>query len=96
MEGNGARLILKSHYVKASNNASGGTSRYASYIATREGAVKITDSVRGEPATDAQKKFIEQLANDFPSIKNGISFMTYENESTIGNASDLIDEAVDS
>lgn len=96
MEGNGARLILKSHYVKASNNASGGTSRYASYIATREGAVKITDSVRGEPASDAQKKFIEQLANDFPSIKNGISFLTYENESTIGNASDLIDEAVDS
>ena len=96
MEGNGARIILKSHYVKASNNASGGTSRYASYIATREGAVKMTDSKRDDPATESQIKFVAQLTNDFPGLKNGISYLSYENESTIGTASDLIDEAIDS
>lgn len=96
MEGNGARIILKSHYVKASNNASGGTSRYASYIATREGAVKIGDSTRANPATKSQMKFIDQLTAEFPSLKEGISYLSYDKEHTVGKASDLIDDAIDS
>ena len=95
MEGEGARLILKSHYVKAGNNKKGGTSRYASYIATREGAVKIAESTREEEATNAQKKFIDQLITDFPESKNSMSYFMFQKNGKLGEASDFIDDTID-
>ena len=39
-----AGIVIKSKYLKASKQSSGGSGTYANYIGTREGAVKIAES----------------------------------------------------
>ena len=95
MEGNGARIIFKSHYVKSKHNAQGGTGRYASYIATREGAVMIETSERNKPATQNQITFVDQITKEIPSLKESASYYEYENNQTLGNAHDFITSSMD-
>lgn len=95
MSGMGSRIIFKSRYVKPGRNKSGGTGRYAQYIGTREGAVKMTDSQKDKPATAAQKKFIKQLTKDVPQTKQQMTYYEYEQKPTLGKASAFISDSVD-
>lgn len=91
----GARVIFKSKYLNASKNSSGGSGSYAQYIGTREGAVKISESLKNNPATDSQKKFISNILKHFPKEKESIVYHEYERQKTIGKANDFINDMVE-
>lgn len=93
--GGGSRIILKSHYNKPSKNQGGGTSKYASYIATREGVVKYSESLKDEHVTDGQLKFIEQLTEDFPDTQKLGSYKNHLKSDTLGSAHEFIEEVLD-
>ena len=95
MPNNGARIIIKSKYLKKGKNNSGGTGNYASYIGTREGAIRIAENTKNNPASESQEQFIDELLSKHPDLKNKIEFQEYKKNKTIGTASDFISEAID-
>lgn len=88
-----ARLITKFKYLKPGDRNSVGN--YAKYIATREGVEKIDDSIKLSPATESQKKLIEQLLRDFPDSKDMHEYEDYLKEPNRRNASELISRAIE-
>lgn len=91
----GARVIFKSKYLNASKNSSGGSGSYAQYIGTREGAVKISETLKNNPVTDSQKKFINEILKQFPQEKESIAYHEFERKQTIGKANDFINDMVE-
>lgn len=91
----GARIILKSHYVNARKNSRGDSGRYAQYIGTREGAVMIEKSERDKPVTNSQMQFIDDITKEVPEIKKSASYYDYKSNQTLGTASDFISSAID-
>lgn len=88
-----ASLITKFKYLKANDRSSIGG--YAKYIATREGAEKIDDTFRMEPATKKQQKLISKILEDFPDSKVMLEYDDYIKEQTVGNASEFISRALE-
>lgn len=88
------RLVTKFKYLKpgAGGRAVGG---YARYIATREGAERIDDSHRHTPATQKQQALIEKILRDFPDTKQSHEYRDYQQERTVGNASEFISMAME-
>ena len=68
---------------------------YARYIATREGAERIDDSHRHAPATQKQQALIEKILRDFPDTKQSHEYRDYQQERTVGNASEFISMAME-
>lgn len=91
----GARVIFKSKYLNAAKNSSGGSGSYAQYIGTREGAVKISETLKNNPATDSQKKFINQILKQFPKEKDSIAYQEFKRKETIGKANEFINDMVE-
>lgn len=65
------------------------------YIATREGVDKIDDSQKFAPATGKQKDLIEKLLKDFPDSRNSFEYEDYQNNMTVGAASEFISHTVE-
>ena len=88
------RLVTKFKYLKP---GTGGRSvgGYARYIATREGAERIDDSHRHAPAPQKQQVLIEKILRDFPDTKQSHEYRDYQQERTVGNASEFISMAVE-
>ena len=88
------RLVTKFKYLKP---GTGGRSvgGYARYIATREGAERIDDSHRHAPATQKQQALIEKILRDFPDTKQSHEYRDYQQERTVGNASEFISMAME-
>lgn len=88
------RLVTKFKYLKpgAGGRSVGG---YARYIATREGVERIDDSHRHAPATQKQQVLIEKILRDFPDTKQSHEYRDYQQEQTVGNASEFISMAME-
>lgn len=88
------RLVTKFKYLKP---GTGGRSvgGYARYIATREGAERIDDSHRHAPAPQKQQALIEKILRDFPDTKQSHEYRDYQQERTVGNASEFISMAME-
>lgn len=88
------RLVTKFKYLKpgAGGRSVGG---YARYIATREGVERIDDSHRHAPATQKQQALIEKILRDFPDTKQSHEYRDYQQERTVGNASEFISMAME-
>ena len=88
------RLVTKFKYLKP---GTGGRSvgGYARYIATREGAERIDDSHRHAPAPQKQQVLIEKILRDFPDTKQSHEYRDYQQERTVGNASEFISMAME-
>lgn len=85
-----ARLIVKSPYIKCSNNQ--GAGGYMKYIATRERVAMIPDD---RPPTRKQEQLITKLVKDFPDTKNLLEYEDYTSRPTKANASSLITLALE-
>ena len=88
------RLVTKFKYLKpgAGGRSVGG---YARYIATREGVERIDDSHRHAPATQKQQALIKKILRDFPDTKQSHEYRDYQQERTVGNASEFISTAME-
>lgn len=88
------RLVTKFKYLKpgAGGRSVGG---YARYIATREGVERIDDSHRHAPATQKQQALIEKILRDLPDTKQSHEYRDYQQERTVGNASEFISMAME-
>lgn len=88
------RLVTKFKYLKP---GTGGRSvgGYARYIATREGVERIDDSHRHAPAPQKQQALIEKILRDFPDTKQSHEYRDYQQERTVGNASEFISMAME-
>lgn len=88
------RLVTKFKYLKP---RTGGRSvgGYARYIATREGVERIDDTHRHAPATKKQQVLIEKILRDFPDTKQSHEYRDYQQERTVGNASEFISMAME-
>ena len=86
-----ARIILKSKYLKPESAADRGG--FVGYIATRSGTVMNMDELIYVKPTEKQKKLIEELTNEFPSIKLQKEYKEYKQHPSIATATELIDAA---
>lgn len=85
-----AQIIAKFGYLKGKSR--GG---YAKYIATREGAEKLDESLRERPVTQSQQEFIQNLLRDFPDSKDLLEYEDYQKSPTLGSASEFISQAIE-
>ena len=85
-----AQIIAKFGYLKGKSR--GG---YAKYIATREGAEKLDESLREGPVTQSQQEFINKLLEDFPDSKDLLEYEDYQKSPTYGSASEFISQAIE-
>lgn len=81
------RLVQKCGYIQK-----GGVARYMKYIATRENVEKLDGNY---PATQNQKKLIEDLLRDFPDSEKLFEYSDYLANPTMGNATAFITMAID-
>ena len=88
-----ARLVVKIKYLKPTSTRSAG--RYAEYIGTREGVQKIDDSMKHQPSTKNQQRFINKLIDEHPECKEMIEYKDYLFKSTKGHASEFIERAME-
>jgi len=90
------RLILKCPYLKGgSENTSAHLENLVNYIATRDGVEKIRIENENLPSTIKQSDLIAQIIKEFPNTKNLFEYEDYIKESTIENASEFIEVAVE-
>ena len=86
-----AQLGTKFGYLKSGKSRGG----YAKYIATREGAEKLDESLRERPVTQSQQEFIQKLLEDFPDSKDLLEYEDYQKSPTLGSASEFISQAIE-
>lgn len=79
-------LVYKSHYVRGGANVK----NYVTYIGTRPGVIKIAESRKNEAATTNQNEYIKSFKEVQPEIENSSLYKIYQNNRTLGNASELI------
>lgn len=80
------RIIVKCKYLKSGKHRD----FYTKYMATREGAEKVTTSYGKADATAKQKEMVQSLLKDFPDAKNLFEYEDYIKEPNRENASELI------
>lgn len=79
-------LVYKSHYVRGGANVK----NYVTYIGTRPGVIKIAESRKNEAATTNQNLYIKSFLEAQPEINNSPLYKIYQENRTLGNASELI------
>lgn len=87
------KLVTKFKYLKPSARQSRGG--YAKYIATREGVEKLDDSQKFAPVTARQKKLISNILRDFPDSREMFEYEDYQQNQTVGAASEFITRAIE-
>lgn len=88
-----AHLITKFKYLKPGVRQRVGG--YAKYIATREGVEKIDESYKLASASRKQEQLIRKILKDFPDSKEMLEYEDYQNDPTVGNASEFISRALE-
>jgi len=68
---------------------------YVRYMATRDGAEKLTSGKAGLPATKNQQVMVECLLRDFPLSRGMFEYEDYQAHPTRGNASEFINRALE-
>jgi len=90
------RIILKCPYLKGgTKKASAHLSNLVTYMATRNGAEKLTVENRNLPFTKKQENLINQIIKEFPNTKNLFEYEDYIENKTIENASEFISIALE-
>ncbi len=90
------RLIFKCPYIKpGTRRAAAHLNNYVRYMATRDGAEKLTTGKAGLPATKNQQAMIERLLRDFPLSRGMFEYEDYQAHPTRGNASEFITRALE-
>ncbi len=84
------RLIFKCPYLKGGSSNAAHLSNYIRYMATRQGADKITVSSREWRVTKKQKVLIDQLLRDFPLARGSFEYEDYRANPTRTNATEFI------
>jgi len=86
-----SRIIFKAKYLRSESKTDRGG--FIGYIATRTGAVLNMDKMVHVKPTDKQKELINQLSDEFPSIKLQKEYKKYVEQPSVASASELIDAA---
>lgn len=81
-----ARIIFTSRFLKGASKKQ--IKNLVNYMATRPGVEKLKSNT--SPATENQKKFIEEQLKTFPDIKESFEYEDYQKNPTVSNASELI------
>ena len=90
------RVIFKCPYLKGgSEGAASHLHNYVRYMATREGAQRITPANEQLPATRKQREMVEQLLRDFPLSRGLFEYEDYQTAPTRANASEFITRALE-
>ena len=90
------RVIFKCPYVKGgAANSAAHLGNYLRYMATRDGAQRITPAKAQLPATKKQREMVEQLLREFPLSKGLFEYEDYLAAPTCGNASEFITRALE-
>lgn len=90
------RLILKCPYLKSgTQRSSSHLSNLVKYMATREGAEKLTTENKNLPTTKKQENLINQIIKEFPNTKNLFEYEDYLKNKTSKNASEFISIALE-
>lgn len=90
------RIIFKCPYLKGgSERAASHLRNYIRYMATREGAQRITPATGSLPATKSQMEMVEQILRDFPLSRGTFEYEDYRTSPTRGNASEFITRALE-
>lgn len=90
------RIIFKCPYIRGgSGNAAAHLDHYTHYIATREGAERITSGKEDLPATKKQTKLVAQILRDFPLSRGMFEYEDYLASPTRGNATEFITRALE-
>lgn len=90
------RVIFKCPYLKGgSEGTASHLHNYVRYMATREGAQRITPANEQLPATRKQRKMVEQLLRDFPLSRGLFEYEDYQTAPTRANASEFITRALE-
>ena len=90
------RVIFKCPYIRGgSGNAAAHLDHYTHYIATREGAERITSGKDDLPVTKKQTKLVAQILRDFPLSRGMFEYEDYLASPTRGNATEFITRALE-
>ncbi len=68
---------------------------YVRYMATRDGAEKLTQDKTGLPATKKQHAMVERLLRDFPESRELFEYADYQAAPTRENASEFITRTIE-
>ena len=90
------RVIFKCPYLKSgSERTTSHLQNYVRYIATREGAQRMTIGHEQLPATAKQREMVTQLLRDFPLSHGMFEYEDYRTSPTRANASEFITRALE-
>lgn len=85
------RVIFKCPYLKGgSERAAAHLHNYVRYMATREGAQRVTAEQGSLPATKRQREMVSQLLREFPLSRGLFEYEDYQAAPTRANASEFI------
>lgn len=87
------KLIFTSRYMKKAPAPK--LKHLISYIATREGVEKSSNSNLLLPATEKQQSIVKDLLKDIPHSRSMLEYKDFIQSPTIGNAADFISTALE-
>jgi len=88
-------LVIKWRYWNNGTCRSPRGANYLQYIGTRDGVEEITPNLKKQQVTDRQKKLIQSLIKDIPSITDSEEYDIYINTLTRNTARELISSVFD-
>lgn len=90
------RIILKCPYLKGGGQkTSAHLSNLVTYMATRNGVEKLSNTKANLPRTLKQEDLIQQIIKEFPEAKNLFEYEDYNENKTVENASEFISIALE-
>lgn len=89
------RIIFKCPYLKGGAKSASHLNNYVRYMATREGAQRLSPDLAQHPVTQSQKQLVERLLRDFPLSRGLFEYEDYVAAPTQGNASEFITRALE-
>ena len=89
------RIIFKCPYLKGGAKSASHLNNYVRYMATREGAQRLSPDRARCPVTEPQKQLVERLLRDFPLSRGLFEYEDYVAAPTQGNASEFITRALE-
>lgn len=90
------RIIFKCPYIKGGTERTAAhLSNYVKYMATRDGVDMLQQQHADLPATEKQRRMVNQLLRDFPLSKGMFEYEDYLAAPTRENASDFITRALE-
>lgn len=88
-----SKIITKFGYMKPTNIKRSG---YLEYIATRDGVIKNIEKITNKPPTTKQLDLMKKLINKHPKIMEYETYKNFEENKSVGSASEFITEVEES